>query len=274
MSKTKYEQLADILMDKLEEKELHANVLVGSTFGVKWDEIVTPDYGCWGVLNPSGGSNIELNNGALIQSENITLAIAIPNDDYKTYSMALDKFSIAISDIVKEYQEIDNTYYQVVDNGRTGTAFLTIKGGREIAIITQSLNIAGGDDLLNVKDVTITIKEVDTSGTIGEAQTFSGFFNYIFQKQKNFDSVIKKNTPTQQNMVQSLQKTLTIDYYKFKNNNLHRALESDTSTFKITLNDGDTILLNDVEMHLSGLTQNGVIGNYLTMRVSFIDGVV
>lgn len=270
---TKYEELANILMDKLEEKGLHSNIQVGSTINVKWDEVVTPDFVCWGVLNASGGSNVELNNGALVTTESITLAIALPNETYQQYSAALEKFSSAISDIVKVTHEINGNYYIIVDNGKTGVDFLTIRGGKQIGVMSQSLSVVGGDGLLNVKDVTISIQAKSQVGQANSTHTFKGFYNYIFQKQKQFDSMVLKSNTTQQNYVNSIQRTLTIDYYKLHNDTLHQLLESDTETFLITLNDGETNLLNGVEMHLSSLTQNGIIGNYINMRVSFVDGV-
>lgn len=270
----KYEELANILMDKLEEKELHSNIIVGSTINVKWDDIVTPEFVCFGVINPSGGGNVELNNGALVTTENITLAIALPNEDYKKYSEAWEKFSNAINDIVRVEHEINGDYYIIVNNGKSGTDFLTIRGGNQIAVMSQSLSLVGGDGLLNTKNVTISITAKSQVGQENSTHLFKGFYNYIFQKQKQFDSIVKQSQLTQENYANSLQKTLTIDYYKFSNNTLHRLLESDTETFIISLNDGDTTLLNNVEMHLTSLTQNGVIGNYINMRVSFIDGVV
>ena len=270
---TKYEELANILMDELEIKELHSNILVGSTLNVKWEDVVTPDFICWGVLNPSGGNNVELNAGAMVTTENVTLAIALPNNTKDEFNQALDSFMDAIQDLVKTTHEINGSYYVLVNNGSSSTEFMTIRGGNQIGIMMLNLSLIGGDGLLNAKDVTISIQAKSQVGQANSTHTFKGFYNYIFQKQKQFDSMVLKSNTTQQNYVNSIQRTLTIDYYKLHNDTLHQLLESDTETFVITLNDGETNLLNGVEMHLSSLTQNGIIGNYINMRVSFVDGV-
>ena len=270
---TKYEELANILMDELETKGLHSNIEVGSTLNVRWEDVVTPEFVCWGVLNPSGGNNVELNAGAMVTTENVTLAIALPNNTKDEYNQALDSFMDAIQDLVKTTHEINGSYYVLVNNGNSSVEFMTIRGGNQIGIQMLNLALIGGDGLLNVKDVTITIKASSEAANV-TAHQMKGFYNYVVGKQKQFDSMVLKSTTEQQNYVSSIQKTLTIDYYKLHNDTLHQLLESDTDTFTISLNDGNNAIFTNKEMHLSSWTQNGVIGNYVNCRVTFIDGVV
>lgn len=270
----KYDELANIIMDAFSNCDLTSNVRVGSTLNVKWDEVVTDEFVCFGVLNPSGASDVRLSDGILAKGETLSLAIALPNNETHNgipeYAEALSKFEVAIGNLCKEAHEVNGEEVIIANNGRTSTEFITIKGGKEIGVLSQSLTIAYNSILLNTMNATITLKAHSNNKTY----EFRGWYNYIIGKQKTFDSTPIKATPQQKNFENSISKTLTIDYYKIKEEELHTLLESDNEIFTITLNDGNNNVLNELDMNISNYTQNGVMGGFINCKVTFIDGVV
>ena len=279
----KYEELAQALLDKFLETNLTTNILVGSTDLVKWEDVIQDSESVYGVLNPAGTNSSKLNDShiennqvvesaKIIENEYFSLAMALPNNTKDDFSDALAKVNDAIINLISKPLEINGVKYIVSDNGRTSTNFLTIRGGNEIGVITQSLLLTKFDDLL-AAGLTLVKITPNLSGQI--ERVFTGIFHYTYSWQKTFDSNVLGSTEMQKNFVQSLQETLVLDFNKIANDGLHSLFATNkTITYNITVFDGEDTLINNLEMHITSYVQDGITGGFITCKATFVSGVV
>lgn len=265
----KYQQIAKKIEDALIEQGVQAQIRVGSTDLVNWNDIVTPDFVIFGVLNVTGG-NTELVNGATIMTNFLSLALALPNSnstDYSSALVAVDNAILSLQNASNQNQfTIDNMVSYLANQGRTGTSFLTIKGGKEIGVLTQQLIFSQYENLLLASDAVITIKP--SSGNT--AYELKGVYTHTFDRTKIIDSLIAQNQEEQLNLVQSKVYTLTIGFNKIADNTLHQLLLADDDYFVINLNDGQDQVFTDKNFILQKYTQTGTQGSFINCQANFI----
>ena len=264
---TNYKKIAELIETTLINCDIQAHIEVGSTDTIKWEDVITDSSIVFGVLTMAGGNSVKVSDGA-ITYEYLNLNLALPNNEKNDYAIAAEKVGDAMEIICANAQNIDNKPVIIADNGRTSTDFRIIKGANRVGIFTQSLQVATADELLDAADTTITI-------TVGESEyDFKGVFNYSISKIREYDTNIIKGSIYSQNTFKSIQKIVTIDYYKLNDDTLHQLLETDLLKAHITINDGADTDVIDLDMGIKEVLDTGVRGQYITARVTFISGVV
>lgn len=263
----KYEEIAQALMDTFGNLELNTRIVVGSTDNIRWEDVIDDNATVFGVLMPSGGTTTKVEN-ALMETEYISLFLALPNDAPNSYSDALEKVKSAIANFIRTPVEVENIYYYFGDNGLQANDFRTVRG-KQIGVITQNLVCASAGDMLEVAGAIVEIK----NATDSTAERLFGFYKYNLNKIKNYDPIDVSGTDEQQNFFRSKSTSLVLDYYKFKSNTLHNKIANDSPYFTISLYDGENYIIQNKKMYLSRYTQEGVKGGYTNCQATFIDGV-
>lgn len=264
---TNYKKLAEIIEATLINCDIQARVEVGSTDTIKWEEIITDGTTVFGVLTMAGGNSVKVSDGA-IAYEYLNLNLALPNNEQNDYAIAAQKVGDAMEILCANAIEVDGKPVIIADNGRTSTDFRIIRGANRVGIFTQSLQVATADELLDAADTTITI-------TVGETEyDFKGVFNYNISKIREYDTNLVKGSNYSQNTFKSIQKVVTIDYYKFDSDTLHQLLETDIIKAHVSINDGADTDVIDLDMGIKEVLNTGVRGQYITARVTFISGVI
>lgn len=263
----KYEQLADHIMTAFTNENLNSNIIVGSTDTLDWNDIIIESNIIYGVLTAAGGSNTKIKDGKL-ESEMLSLSLALPNNTSSDYSEALSSCDTALSNLLSNYVVIDNENAILNMNGKSSTMFLNVKGGKQIGVINISLVLTTSTGILSADDVLV---KITPNG--GTEQELLGVYNYAFKKQKTFDSANQQSQLEQKNFVLGLQISLTLNYYKISSNTLHQTLATSDNTFTVTFSDGEGNLIASKVMYLSSYTQNGIVGGYVNCEAQFIGGV-
>lgn len=270
-----YEELANIIMDAFTNENLESNIIVGTTFNIKWEDVVTSDNVVYGVLLPMGGASIKVEKG-LLKTENFSLALALPDNVPNQYFNALESVKNAIKNFIVVPHEIAGDTYIFGDNGLQAIDFRVVKG-KHIGVVTQNLISQVAGNMLDVSDAIVKIVAYDSENpnSDDDGNFLFGMYHYTFGKVKNFDPIDLKKEEIQKLSYRSKSLTLTLDYYKIKENVLHKLLLADNKPYYlISVNDGEDDLLEDYPMYLTGYTQDGIVGGYTNVKVTFSSGVI
>ena len=270
-----YDELAKIIMDAFTNENLNSNIIVGSTNNIKWQDVVTDENVVYGVLLPSGGTSVKVENG-LLRTESLVLTLALPDNVKDQYFIALEKVKTAIKNFIVVPHEIAGDTYVFGDNGLQALDFRAVNGKR-VGIISQNLISQIAGNMLDVSDaiVKIVASDDDSEPTSDDTTGFLfGMYHYTFGKIKNFDPVPIKKDDMEKSAYRSQSISLAVDYYKIKENALHKLLLADKPYFYITVYDGEDNLLENFPMHITNYTQDGIVGGYTNVKVTFGSGVI
>lgn len=270
-----YDELAKIIMDAFTNENLNSNITVGSTNNIKWQDVVTDENVVYGVLLPSGGTSVKVENG-LLRTESLVLTLALPDNVKDQYFIALEKVKTAIKNFIVVPHEIAGDTYVFGDNGLQALDFRAVNGKR-VGIISQNLISQIAGNMLDVSDaiVKIVASDDDSEPTSDDTTGFLfGMYHYTFGKIKNFDPVPIKKDDMEKSAYRSQSISLAVDYYKIKENALHKLLLADKPYFYITVYDGEDNLLENFPMHITNYTQDGIVGGYTNVKVTFGSGVI
>ena len=270
-----YDELAKIIMDAFTNENLNSNITVGSTNNIKWQDVVTDENVVYGVLLPSGGTSVKVENG-LLRTESLVLTLALPDNVKDQYFIALEKVKTAIKNFIVVPHEIAGDTYVFGDNGLQALDFRAVNGKR-VGIISQNLISQIAGNMLDVSDaiVKIVASDDDSEPTSDDTTGFLfGMYHYTFGKIKNFDPVPIKKDDMEKSAYRSQSISLEVDYYKIKENALHKLLLADKPYFYITVYDGEDNLLENFPMHITNYTQDGIVGGYTNVKVTFGSGVI
>ena len=270
-----YEELANIIMDAFTNENLESNIIVGTTFNIKWEDVIENDNMVYGVLLPMGGASIKVEKG-LLKTENFSLALALPDNVANQYFNALESVKNAIKNFILVPHEIAGDTYIFGDNGLQANDFRVIRG-KHIGVVTQNLISQVAGNMLDVSNAIIKIVASDSANPTSEddANFLFGMYHYTFGKVKNFDPVDLKSEEIQKLAYRSKSLSVTLDYYKIKENALHKLLLADNKPYYlISIYDGEDDLLEDYPMYLTGYTQDGIVGGYTNVKVTFSSGVI
>lgn len=274
-----YEELVNILMDAFTNQNLESNITVGTTDNLKWEDIIQDENTIYGVLNPTGGSNIKVDNG-LLKTEVYSLALALPNNVKDQYFNALEGVKNAIKQFIQVPHEIAGDTYLFGDNGLQTNDFRVVRG-KHIGVVTQNLVSSVAGNMLEVTNAIVSIVPSDYTEPTEEddeedetSHYLFGMYHYTASKTKNFDPIDLKKDDLQKSAYRSYSFSLVLDYYKIKENALHKLLLSDKPYFFVTLYDGEDTVINGAKMYLSGYTQDGIVGGYTNVKVTLISGVI
>lgn len=273
-----YEELVNILMDAFTNQNLESNIIVGTTDKLKWEDIIQDENTIYGVLNPTGGSSIKVDNG-LLKTEIYSLALALPNNVKDQYFNALEGVKNAIKQFIQVPHEIAGDTYLFGDNGLQTNDFRVVRG-KHIGVVTQNLVSSVAGNMLEVANAIVSIVPSDytePSEDDEEDETshyLFGMYHYTFNKTKNFDPIDLKKEDLQKSAYRSKSFSLVLDYYKIKENALHKLLLADKPFFYVTVFDGEDNLLENFPMYLTGYTQDGIVGGYTNVKVTLGSGVI
>lgn len=270
-----YDELAKIIMDAFTNEGLTSDITVGTTSIIKWQDVVTDENVVYGVLLPAGGTSVKVENG-LLRTESLSLSLALPDNVKNQYFIALEKVKNAIKNFIIVPHEIVGDTYVFGDNGLQANDFRVVNG-KHIGIITQNLVSQVAGNMLDVSDAIIKIvaSDDDSEPTSDDTTGFLfGTYHYTFGKIKNFDPVPIKKDDMEKSAYRSQSISLVVDYYKIKENALHKLLLADKPYFYISVYDGEDYLLEDFPMHITNYTQDGVVGGYTNVKVTFGSGVI
>lgn len=270
-----YDELAKIIMDAFTNEGLTSNITVGTTSIIKWQDVVTDENVVYGVLLPAGGTSVKVQNG-LLRTESLSLALALPDNVKDQYFITLEKVKTAIKNFIVVPHEITGDVYVFGDNGLQANDFRVVNG-KHIGIITQNLISQIAGNMLDVSDAIIKIvaSDDDSEPTDDDTTGFLfGMYHYTFGKIKNFDPVPIKKDDMEKSAYRSQSISLVVDYYKIKENALHKLLLADKPYFYITVYDGEDNLLENFPMHITNYTQDGIVGGYTNVKVTFGSGVI
>ncbi len=270
-----YDELANIIMDAFTNEGLTSNIIVGTTANIKWQDVVTDENVVYGVLLPSGGTSVKVEKG-LLRTESLSLSLALPDNVKDQYFIALEKVKNAIKNFIVVPHEIAGDTYIFGDNGLQALDFRAVNGKR-VGIISQNLVSQVAGNMLDVSDAIIKIVASDDDSEPTNDDTTGylfGMYHYTFGKIKNYDPVDIKKDDIQKSTYRSKSISLVVDYYKIKENVLHKLLLTDKPYFYITVYDGEDYLLEDFPMHITNYTQDGIVGGYTNIKVTFGSGVI
>lgn len=270
-----YEELANIIMDAFTNQNLESNIIVGTTFNIKWEDVIENDNMVYGVLLPMGGTSIKVERG-LLKTENFSLALALPDNVPNQYFNALESVKNAIKSFIVVPHEIAGDTYIFGDTGLQANDFRVVRG-KHIGVVTQNLISQVAGNMLDVSNAIIKIVASDSDNPTSEDEGnfLFGMYHYTFGKVKNFDPIDLKSEEIQKLAYRSQAFSVTLDYYKIKENVLHKLLLADNKPYYlISINDGEDDLLEDYPMYITGYTQDGIVGGYTNVKVTFSSGVI
>lgn len=304
----KYEEIANALEDAFNAQELQTRIIVGTTDNIKWEDVVTDDTTTFCVLLPTGGNTVKTNAG-LLQTEFLSLYMALPNDQPQQYTETLSKVCSAISSFIQAPLEVGTETYLFNDNGLAQNDFRVVKG-HHIGVVTQSIVVGTAGNLLDVAGAVVTFYQPTASSNAGSGSSSSGssssegegennggssddsnigdntsigtsgttllgLYHYTYGRVKNYDPNDIHGSTLQQNAFRSEAYSLVVEYYKIKENTLHRLLSHLNDNYlEVTVYDGDEQLCYKQKMNLTSYTQDGVIGGYTNVKVTFVTGVM
>ncbi len=252
-------------MNKYEYIAQDISTVLGNNYDIKyydnnptkWADILKDDM-IHGVLEVTGGQTTNA-SGIFIKVENLSIAMALP--------IELDKFSEAIQNIDDKIKEIHhknielNSEFIQISYVQTSNAQKITVSGTDYAMINVYLAITVYDKVILATDSSISIDNT----------LLKGIINFSFKTNQTADGVVLGlDSPIQQNFINGIQVSLTIDLLFVSGDDLHlRLMKEATEKNEYEISYFNGFLTRTMKLYLAQLLEAGQIGDVMKGQLIF-----